>query len=59
MGFGAEDEVKLSPFEDDKPKDAENTDFEADSNNTPMATQKHLYMSNHIQVFFVILIIIS
>ena len=35
--FGAEDEVRLSPFEDDKPKDAENTDFEAGSNNTPMA----------------------
>ena len=35
--FGAENEVRLSPFEDDKPKDAENTDFEAGSDNTPMA----------------------
>ena len=26
------------PFKDDKTKDAENTDFEAGSNNTPMAT---------------------
>ena len=25
------------PFKDDKTKDAENTDFEAGSNNTPMA----------------------
>ena len=26
------------PFKDDKTKDTENTDFEAGSNNTPMAT---------------------
>ena len=28
------------PFKDDKPKDAENTDFEARSDSTPMAMQK-------------------
>ena len=33
MGFGAEDEVRLSPFEDDKPKDAENTVCKAASGN--------------------------
>ena len=27
------------PFKDDKTKDAENTDFEAGSNNTPMANR--------------------
>ena len=26
------------PFKDDKPKDAENTDFKARSDSTPMAT---------------------
>ena len=31
--FGAEDEVRLPPFEDDKPKGAENTIFQAGSDN--------------------------
>ena len=30
------------PFEDDKPKDTENTDFEAGSNNPPMATEPRM-----------------
>ncbi len=29
--FGAEDEVRLTPFKDDKAKDAENAPFEASS----------------------------
>ena len=29
MDFGAEDEVRLVPFEDDKPKDAKNDEVEA------------------------------
>ena len=29
--FGAEDEVRLSPFKDDNPKDTENSTFEASS----------------------------
>ena len=33
----AEDEVRLTPFEDDKCKSAENTGFEARSDSTPMA----------------------
>ena len=31
MDFGAEDEARLSPCEDDKPKDAEITPFQAGS----------------------------
>ena len=30
-------------FEDDKPKNAENTDFEAGSDNTPMANRKDVF----------------
>ena len=30
------------PFKDDKPKDAENTDFQAGSDNTPMAPRSAL-----------------
>jgi len=39
MSFGAEDEVRLTPFEDDKPKGAKNTIFQAGSDNYchPMA----------------------
>ena len=33
------------PFKDDKTKDAENTDFEAGSNNTPMASHRGLERS--------------
>ena len=29
------------PFTDDKPKDAENTDFQAGSDNTPMAMPRN------------------
>ena len=31
VDFGAEDEVRLSPFKDDNPKDTENSTFEASS----------------------------
>ena len=31
MDFGAEDAGRLTPFKDDKPKDAENSPFEASS----------------------------
>ena len=29
--FGAKDEVRLTPYKDDKPKDTENSSFEASS----------------------------
>jgi len=33
IDFGAEDEGRLTPFEDDKAKDSENTGFQAGSDN--------------------------
>ena len=37
IDFGAEDAGRLSPFEDDNPKDAENTVFRAGSDNSCQA----------------------
>ena len=37
--FGASDEIRLTPIEDDKPKDAENSKFKASSDY--LATAKH------------------
>jgi len=38
IDFGAEDEGRLTPFKDDNPKDAENTVFQAGSDNSCQAT---------------------
>ena len=37
--FGAEDEGMLVPFKDDNPKSAENSDFQAGLDSTPLASQ--------------------
>ena len=40
--FGASDEIRLTPIEDDKPKDAENSKFKASSDY--LATAKCVYI---------------
>ena len=51
MDFGAEDEGRLSPFEDDNPKDAENTVFRAGSDNSCQATTKNSSVKKDQGVF--------
>jgi len=42
VDFGAEDDGRLPPFKDDKPKDAENTVFKAGSDNFCQAIRRRL-----------------
>ena len=39
--FGASDEIRLTPIEDDKPKDAENSKFKASSDYLATAKDKN------------------
>ena len=43
------------PFKDDKPKDAENTGFQAGSDNTPMAVLNSYFSSLRRQIFDTVL----
>ena len=57
VDFGAEDAGRLTPFKDDKPKDTENSPFEASSVLVVKAThQRQLVMQ---KVYFVFLWVYS
>ena len=43
MNFGADDDERLSPFEEGKPKRTEITPFKADSDSMLSATVGHTY----------------
>ena len=55
VDFGAEDEVRLSPFKDDNPKDTENSTFESSSLLVVKAT---VYLWSNEKLIFVMTIFI-
>ena len=52
VDFGAEDAGRLTPFKDDKPKDAENSPFEASSVLVVKATQEKIMCNAQKQGFY-------
>ena len=52
MDFGAEDAGRLTPFKDDKPKDTENSPFEASSVLVVKANQNIFTIMNLMNMLF-------